>query len=83
MRDAQHETDALLDHLVYHRNTAPFIAHRLIQRLVTSNPSPRYVAAVADAFRTGTSGGRTHSGGYADLGATVSTILLDLGLTSA
>ena len=77
MRDAQHETDALLDHLVYHRNTAPFIAHRLIQRFVTSNPSPRYVAAVADAFRTGTSGGRTHSGGYADLGATVSTILLD------
>ena len=28
-----------------HPNVGPFIAQRLIQRLVTSNPSPRYVAA--------------------------------------
>lgn len=28
-----YEVDAILDHLVYHQNTAPFIATRLIQRL--------------------------------------------------
>ena len=39
-RDAEHETEALLDHLFYHKNTAPFISRRLIQRLSTSNPSP-------------------------------------------
>ena len=40
-RDAVYETDAVLDNYFYHANTAPFIAFRLIQRLVTSNPSPR------------------------------------------
>lgn len=34
-RDATHETDAFLDHLVRHDNTAPFLATRFIQRLVT------------------------------------------------
>jgi len=48
-----HETEAVLSHLMHHPNTAPFVAQRTIQRLVTSNPSPRYVKAVADAFRTG------------------------------
>ena len=50
---AMHETDALLDHLFFHPNTPPFIAHRLIQRMTTSNPSPKYVKAVATAFSTG------------------------------
>ena len=76
-RDALHETDALLEHLLWHPNTAPFIASRLIQRLVTSNPSPRYVAAVAAAFASGTHGGASYSGSYGDLGATVAAILLD------
>ena len=40
--DAEHETEAMLDHLFRHANTAPFVAHRLIQRFTTSNPSPRY-----------------------------------------
>ena len=48
---AEFETEALLDHLFWHPNVAPFIAHRLIQRLTTSNPSPRYVKAVSEAFR--------------------------------
>ena len=39
-----------LDALAAHSNVAPFIAKQLIQRLVTSNPSPAYVAAVAAAF---------------------------------
>ncbi|CAA0104604.1 Uncharacterised protein [BD1-7 clade bacterium] len=36
--------------LVSHPSTAPFIALRLIQQLVTSNPTPAYVQAVAQAF---------------------------------
>lgn len=76
-RDAMYETDALIDHFFYHPNTAPFIAYRLIQRLVTSNPSPRYVAAVTDAFMNGSYASRTYSGVYGDLGAAMSAILLD------
>lgn len=47
VRDAQYETQAALDHYLYHPNTAPFIAVRLIQRFTTSNPNPRYVKEVA------------------------------------
>ena len=75
-RDAAYETDALIDHLLYHPNTAPFIAHRLIQRLVTSNPSPRYLGVVAEAFRSGTYEG-VGSGEHGDLSATVAAIFLD------
>ena len=75
VRDAEYETEAVLDHLFFHDNTAPFVAHRLIQRFTSSNPSPRYVTAVADAFRTGTYGGTTYSGKYGDLGATIEAIL--------
>ncbi len=39
-----------LDNLFNHPNTAPFISKHLIQRLVTSNPSPAYVARVANTF---------------------------------
>jgi uncharacterized protein (DUF1800 family) len=39
-----------LDTLANHPNTAPFISKQLIQRLVTSNPSPAYVQAVATVF---------------------------------
>ena len=39
-----------LDRLFNHNNTAPFISKQLIQRLVTSNPSPAYVARVALVF---------------------------------
>jgi uncharacterized protein (DUF1501 family) len=74
---AKQETDALIDVLFEHENTAPFVSIRLIQRLVTSNPSPRYVKAVADAFTTGRYGDKTFSGKYGDLAATVAAILLD------
>jgi uncharacterized protein (DUF1800 family) len=39
-----------LDALFAHPNVAPFIGRQLIQRLVTSNPSPAYIARVAAAF---------------------------------
>jgi uncharacterized protein (DUF1800 family) len=59
-----------------HPNSAPFFAKLMIQRLVSSNPSPRYVKAVVEAFRSGTYGS-FGSGAYGDIGATVAAILLD------
>lgn len=53
VRDAQYETDAVIDHYLSHPNTAPFIATRLIERFGISNPSPRYVEVVSTAFATG------------------------------
>jgi len=82
-RDAHNEVGALLDHLFLHENVAPFVATRLIQRLTSSNPSPRYVAAVASAFSTGTYDGKAYSGSYGDLGATAAAILLDREARSA
>jgi uncharacterized protein (DUF1800 family) len=35
-----------------HPNVAPFISRQLIQRFVTSNPSPEYVARIATVFDT-------------------------------
>jgi cullin-associated NEDD8-dissociated protein 1 len=75
-RAALAEVESLLDHLFRHPNTPVFIAYRLIQRLVTSNPSPTYISDVGQAFRTGQYGGKTYSGKYGDLGATVAAILL-------
>jgi hypothetical protein len=82
---AHYETDALLDMLFYHDNTPPFVARQLIQRLVTSNPSPRYIEAVATAFATGAYGGEasSFSGKRGDMGATVAAILLDREARSA
>jgi uncharacterized protein (DUF1800 family) len=39
-----------LDRLFAHPNVGPFFGHQMIQRLVTSNPSPAYVRRVAAAF---------------------------------
>ena len=39
-----------LDALFNHPNTGPFFAKQMIQRLVTSNPSPAYVQRVATKF---------------------------------
>ncbi|MDH3644878.1 MAG: DUF1800 domain-containing protein, partial [Gammaproteobacteria bacterium] len=60
-----------LDNIFNHPNVGPFIAIRLIQRLVTSNPSPAYVARVASTFDDNGAGVR------GDLGAVVKAILLD------
>ena len=77
IRDAEHETEALIDHLFWHKNVAPFMARRLIQRMTSSNPSPRYVGVVARAFKQGIYDGVTYGGHYGDLGATFAAILLD------
>lgn len=60
-----------LDALFNHPNTGPFISRQLIQRLVTSNPSPGYVYRIAQIFANNGSGVR------GDLGAVVRAILLD------
>ena len=69
-----------LDTIASHPNVGPFISRQLIQRLVTSNPTPAYVARVAQAFGAGrfTSGlWTTGTGQRGDLRATVAAILLD------
>jgi len=50
-RDATQELDAVVAMLMQHPNIAPFVSLRLIQNLVTSNPSPAYIARVAAVFR--------------------------------
>ncbi|MCH7227511.1 DUF1800 family protein [Haloferula sp. A504] len=60
-----------VDSLVRHPNTAPFISKKLIQFLVTANPSPAYVGRVAAVFADDGSGAR------GNLGAVVKAILLD------
>jgi uncharacterized protein (DUF1800 family) len=47
-----------LDRLFNHPNVGPFFGRQMIQRLVTSNPSPAYVARVAAAFNDNGSGVR-------------------------
>lgn len=60
-----------LDTLFNHPNVGPFIGKQLIQRLVTSNPSPAYVARVAAVFNNNGAGVR------GDMAAVVRAILLD------
>jgi len=61
----------MLDTLFNHPNTGPFVCKQLIQRLVTSNPSPGYVYRVAQAFANDGTGTR------GNLGAVVKAILTD------
>lgn len=60
-----------LDTLADHPNVGPFICRQLIQRLVTSNPSPAYVGRVASVFDDDGDGTR------GNLGAVVRAILTD------
>ncbi|MEO5714697.1 MAG: DUF1800 family protein [Luteolibacter sp.] len=62
------DVDAVMDNLFNHPNVGPFIGRQLIQRLVTSNPSPAYIARVTAAFDATPRG---------DLGRTVKAILMD------
>lgn len=62
-----------LDIIAGHVNVAPFIARQLIQRFVTSNPSPAYIERVAAIFED--NGAADHERG--DLGAVIRAVLLD------
>ncbi|MEO8803133.1 MAG: DUF1800 family protein [Rudaea sp.] len=63
MADVEEE----LDIIAGHSNIAPFITRQLIQRFVTSNPSPEYIGRVTAVF--------TSSKG--DLGDVLKAILMD------
>lgn len=67
---AQDLADAL-DNIFNHPNVGPFLSKQLIQKLVTSNPSPAYVSRVATVFNNDGGGRR------GNLGAVVKAILLD------
>jgi endo-chitodextinase len=62
---------AALDVIANHPNVGPFIGKRLIQAMVTSNPSPAYIARVTTAFNNNGSGVR------GDMKALIRAVLLD------
>lgn len=68
---AQASLKTALDTLFNHPNVGPFICRQLIQHLVSSHPSPAYVARVAAVFNNNGKGVR------GDLGAVARAILLD------
>jgi len=68
---AAQDLKTALDTLFNHPNVGPFIARQLIQRLVTSNPSPGFVYRVASVFNDNGQGVR------GDLKAVVRAILMD------
>ncbi len=60
-----------LDTLFNHPNLPPFVSRQLIQRLVTSNPSPAYVERVSAVF------GNNGAGVRGDLQEVLRAVLLD------
>lgn len=70
------ELDAELDALFLHDNTPPFIVRQLIQRFVTSSPSPAYIDRVAAVFEDDNGAGA--GGVRGNLAAVVRAILLDV-----
>lgn len=67
----QSDMEAALDTLFNHPNVGPFISKQLIQKLVTSNPSPAYIARVSAVFANNGKGVR------GDLAAVAKAILTD------
>lgn len=68
---ATRELNQAIDNIFNHPNVGPFVARLLIQHLVTSNPSPAYVARVAAAFNNN---GQNVRG---DMKAVIKAILFD------
>ena len=60
-----------LDNIANHPNVGPFVGRELIQRFVTSNPSPAYIARISAVFDNNGSGVR------GDLAAVIKAILMD------
>jgi len=69
--NGEQDLQAAIDILFNHPNIAPFVARRMIQRFVTSNPSSGYIYRVARAFE-GAGGGQR-----GDMKAVVKAVLLD------
>jgi uncharacterized protein (DUF1800 family) len=68
---AQADLTAAIQNIFNHPNVGPFIGKQLIQKLVTSNPSPEYVGRVAAVFADNGNGVR------GDLKAVITSILMD------
>lgn len=69
--DAMAELRRALDVIAAHPNVPPFMCRQLIQRLITSNPTPGYVRRCSNVWIDNGAGVR------GDLGAVVKMILLD------
>lgn len=67
----EEDVDMALDILTEHANVGPFIGRLLIQRFVTSNPSPSYIERVAGVWNDNGEGER------GDLAAVIRAILMD------
>lgn len=67
----QKDVDDVIDIVFNHPNVGPFIATRLIRALVTSNPSPAYIARISAVFADNGQGVR------GDMQAVIRAILLD------
>jgi hypothetical protein len=65
------DLNGAVDNIFNDPNVGPFIGKQLIQHLVTSNPSPAYVARVSAAFNGDTTGVR------GDMKTVIKAILLD------
>src|SRR3989454_10503470 len=79
---ALQDLEGALDIIFKHPNLPPFVGRRMIQHLVTSNPSPAYVTRVANAFRNGTftspnNGAIFGSSNRGDMQALIAAVLLD------
>jgi uncharacterized protein (DUF1800 family) len=70
-QDTTKDLNDAINNIFTDSNIGPFISKQLIQHLVTSNPSPAYVARVASVFNGSLTGNR------GDLKAVVRAILLD------
>jgi uncharacterized protein (DUF1800 family) len=68
---AQQDLKTALDTIFNHPNVGPFVCRQLIQRLVTSNPSPGYLYRVTSVFNNNGQGVR------GDLKAVIRAILTD------
>lgn len=67
----QQDLNAAIDNIMAHDNVAPFICKKLIQHLITSNPSPAYIARVATVFNNNGQGIK------GDMRAVIKAIYLD------
>lgn len=68
---AEKDLALALDTIFNHPNVGPFFSRQLIQRLVTSNPSPEYVGRVAAKFNDNGQGVR------GDMKTVIQAVLLD------
>jgi uncharacterized protein (DUF1800 family) len=70
-QSAEQDLQGALDNIFNHPNVPAFVSLRLIEHLVTSNPSPAYVQRVAEVFKNNGSSVR------GDMKAVIAAILLD------